>query len=125
VNRNARAVFLAAITLLVGCSEKGSQALDLDGESSDELGAAALPSARRLSIRYYLGRTETRCEVYTQTGDQVTVVEETPCPANLTPGERIRIAGRSCTRESPSREEPVVCPDPLTNYEKDHRAGIR
>jgi len=53
-------------------------------------------------------------------GDQVSAPQPTPCPPDLLPGERIRIAGLTCLREgsSPERREPVVCPDPLTNQEK-------
>ena len=49
----------------------------------------------------------------------------TPCPLDLQVGERIRIAGKTCLRESgdPARVLPVVCPDPLTNLEKRDLAG--
>jgi hypothetical protein len=88
--------------------------------ASGEVSAAPLPSARRPSRRYYLGRTEGRCEVYSVDGDATSPRTGTPCPPDLENGERIRIAGKTCTRESPSgaaREQPVVCPDPLTLLE--------
>jgi len=42
-------------------------------------------------------------------------------------GERIRLAGRTCTRDTddPERRVPVVCPDPLTNLERRDQAGKR
>jgi hypothetical protein len=53
-------------------------------------------------------------------GEQATASEAFPCPGDLLPGERIRIAGKTCMRETsdPERREPVVCPDALTNLEK-------
>ncbi len=50
----------------------------------------------------------------------------TPCPEFLRVGERIRIAGKTCfveNRAEPEREKPVVCPDPLTRFEKEVRAA--
>jgi hypothetical protein len=84
---------------------------------------ASAPRARRPTRRFYLGRTEARCEVYFVDGDVFSVPESTPCPLDLLPGERMRIAGRTCMRESSdqAREIPVVCPDALTNREKIER----
>lgn len=75
---------------------------------------------RRPTRRYFFARTESRCEVYSVDGEQTTASESFPCLGDLIPGERIRIAGKTCMRESsdPERREPVVCPDPLTNLEK-------
>jgi hypothetical protein len=51
----------------------------------------------------------------------------TPCPPDLHVGERIRIVGMTCTREAdaPERDQPVVCPDPLTNLERRDRGERR
>jgi hypothetical protein len=78
------------------------------------------PPPRRPTRRYYFARTANRCEVYSIDGEQVTAPESFPCVADLNPGESLRIAGKTCVRESPDpdRREPVVCPDPLTNFEK-------
>lgn len=51
-----------------------------------------------------------------------------PCPDYMLIGERIRIVGMTCSLENkaqPEREKPVVCPDPLTRFEKDERAEGR
>ncbi len=61
---------------------------------------ATAAKARRPTRRFYLGRTEARCEVYFVDGDVFSVPESTPCPLDLLPGERMRIAGRTCMRES-------------------------
>ena len=82
--------------------------------------SAPRPPPRRPTRRYYFARTANRCEVYSIDGEQVTAPESFPCVADLNPGESLRIAGKTCMRESPDpdRREPVVCPDPLTNFEK-------
>ena len=82
--------------------------------------AAPVVPPRRPTRRYYFARTESRCEVYSVDGEQATASESFPCPDALIPGERIRIAGKTCMRETsdPERREPVVCPDALTNLEK-------
>ncbi len=91
-----------------------------DGEASAEPVPTADPPLRRPTRRYFFGRTEASCEVYSVDGEATTPPEVFPCPGDLNVGERLRIAGKTCTRESPEpdRREPVVCPDPLTNLEK-------
>ena len=52
----------------------------------------------------------------------------TPCPEFLQVGERIRIAGKTCfldNKAQPERERPVVCPDPLTHFEKQVRGEVK
>lgn len=82
--------------------------------------AAPVTPPRRPTRRYYFARTESRCEVYSVDGEQASASETFPCPGDLLPGERMRISGKTCMRESSDieRREPVVCPDPLTNLEK-------
>ena len=82
--------------------------------------ADAVASARRPVRRYYLARTAKRCEIYRVDEEGISPPLVTPCPLELQIGERIRIAGKTCLRESSEAErvEPVVCPDPLTNKEK-------
>lgn len=117
---------LAAILLaLAGCHDRGA-APSAGAPSASEAPPAA-PSARRPTRRYYLGRTENRCEVFSVDHDEMSPPDPTPCPPDLLPGERIRIAGKTCIREGsdPDRREPVVCPDPLTNREKRDIAAAR
>jgi hypothetical protein len=79
---------------------------------------------RRPIRRYYLAHTDERCEVYSVEGDAISSPTPTPCPGDLLVGERIRIAGKTCIREGTrdvERQVPVVCPDPLTNRERDDR----
>jgi len=68
-----------------------------------------------------MARRGDKCEVYSVEGDHVSPTLTAPCPADLNNGERIRIVGKTCVREGTGdreREQPVVCPDPLTNAEK-------
>jgi hypothetical protein len=85
----------------------------------------SIPSARRPVRRYYLERTGARCEVYSEDPGGESRRVETPCPLDLQVGEKIRIVGKTCARETrdPARALPVVCPDPLTNREKRDLAG--
>lgn len=76
-------------------------------------------TARRPTLRHILERTEERCEVYSMDGDKVSPSERTPCPQDLDVGERIRVAGKTCFRESRTgKQTPVVCPGPLLLRER-------
>lgn len=76
--------------------------------------SASSSSARRPSIRFYLERTEERCELYSLDGDRVSPTERVPCPMELDIGERVRVAGKTCFHEGKGgRERPTVCPVPL------------
>jgi hypothetical protein len=87
----------------------------------------ALPSARRPARRYFLVRTAERCEIYSVDPTGTTPAAPTPCPDSIKVGERIRITGMTCLRESddPERVQPVVCPDPLTSLERRDRGERR
>ena len=113
--------WLACLALaLAGCKDRSAPA-PVPGPSAS---ATPIPdpaaSARRPARRYYLAHTAARCEVYAVDPDSVSPSLVTPCPADLQIGERIRIAGKTCIREGggADRVEPVVCPDPLTGFEK-------
>ncbi len=116
------AAIVAALALAAASGGCGAQ-------KSADIGAAASASAapavaaRRPTRRYYLARTADRSEVYSVDGGDFSEPQKTPCPQDIEPGERFRITGRTCIRESTeaTREVPVVCPDPLTNLEKHDR----
>jgi hypothetical protein len=112
----AVAIVVAASALSGGCGAKKSADVGVASSAS----AAPPVAARRPTRRYYLARTADRCEVYSVDGGDFSEPQKTPCPQEIEPGERFRITGRTCIREStdPLREVPVVCPDPLTNLEK-------
>ena len=108
-----------ALLALTDCRDRAAPApVDVASASAPE--PASMPSARRPARRYYLERTAARCEIYRIDDDGMSPPTPTPCPGELLVGERLRIAGKTCTRESGDAERilPVVCPDPLTNKEK-------
>ena len=113
-----------AAALLLACGDPGGP----PGAASLASPLPPAPSARRPTRRYYLARTTTRCEIYAEDGDERTEPDMTPCPQYLLVGERIRIAGKTCfldNKAQPDREKPVVCPDPLTRFEKQERGELK
>ena len=129
----ARGRLLGALVVgVIGAGCGGTTSVTTDAGAPDPVVATASAAAsaeppradvppRRPTRRYYFDHpTEDRCEVYSVDGATTTPPEAFPCLSDLNVGERVRIAGKTCTRESPERErrEPVVCPDPLTNFEK-------
>jgi len=121
-------LFGALITgaLVAGCDGTTTVTTDAgalvpaDAAAADASWRTADAPPRRPTRRYFFDRTETQCEVYSVDDAKKTTPEAFPCPTDLNVGERLRIVGKTCTRESPEseRREPVVCPDPLTNFEK-------
>ena len=110
------------------------------GEGAEATAGGAQPAVRAVAVasgerpprrptrRYYLARSRERCVIYSVDGDAISTSTEVPCPQDLARGERLRIAGKTCTRESPAdpaREVPVVCPDSLTALENNDIAAAR
>jgi hypothetical protein len=117
-----------ALCLLAACADAGPPPAPSSAPSSSYTPPPdPAKAARRPTRRFYLGRTDARCEVYAADPDGTTPATSTPCPPDLAPGERIRIAGKVCMRESddPSRRQPVVCPDPLTDFEQRVRPSAK
>ena len=112
---------LIGVTLSIGCGhEPPSSAASTTAAFDPE----PIPSARRPTKRYFLSRTSERCEIFFEDGEERSEPQLTPCPEYMLIGERIRIAGRACflvNRAQPEREKPVICPDPLTRFEKHDR----
>ena len=116
---------LLPLALLVACKDDSPTLTAAPGAAIPPE-PTAMPSARRPARRYYLTRTPARCEITRVDEAGTSTPVPTPCPGDLQLGERLRIAGKTCTRESADLErvEPVVCPDPLTNQEK-HDLGLK
>lgn len=121
MKRFAVACALAALDAL-GCRGGGDAGSTTDAAPPPEIsGPVGTSPPRRPTRRWYMGRTGDRCDVYWVDGEAISPPTQAPCPADLLPGERMRIAGKTCIRESagdPTRDQPIVCPDPLTNAEK-------
>ncbi len=115
------ALLLTAAPLLCGCPADG------EGERAarpEEPGAEPSwnPEVKRPPWQFLLEKTGERCVVLrVDEGERITRIEETACPVDMEVGERLRLAGSVCLREggSQARAMPVVCPDPLTNAEKE------
>ncbi len=116
-----RAAAMVGLALTTACGESGpSQAVPQAPEPTVE--PAWHPVVRRPGWRFVFERTGERCVVLRiDDKELVTRGEEAACPVDLQVGERIRLAGMACIREGPDRARtlPVVCPDPLTNAERE------
>jgi hypothetical protein len=69
---------------------------------------------------FVLERAGDRCQIFARTGEERALGEAAICPRDLGDGERIRLAGRTCFRESaePTRAVPVRCPPELADRER-------
>jgi hypothetical protein len=123
--RASIASLLVALALLGGCKDRGPA--PAPAASVTTIDPDPVASARRPTRRYFLARTAQGCEIYYLDASGASPPIPTPCPLELQVGERIRVAGKTCVRESndPERVEPTVCPDPLTNFEINDRGAKR
>src|SRR5262249_32888099 len=122
-SRGADMRLLPAVALLIAlaaCKDHGAPAPAPSATATAAADPDPAATARRPARRYYLARTASRREIYRVDEAGLSAPFIAPCPQDLQIGERIRIAGKTCVRESSEAErvEPVVCPDPLTNREK-------
>ena len=124
--RAARGLALSLL-LAAGCDDGRDGPATFGAQAGPGAGAASAPASsagaapRRPGRRYYFERTPEGCEVYAEEDDARSPAEEARCPADLGLGERIRLTGKACMRESQAdagREVPVLCPDPLRELEK-------
>jgi hypothetical protein len=108
--------------MLCGC-ECGSSSLPAP-KPFDSFMPGPSTSARRPSRTYYLGNTADGCFVYWVDGKRSSTKKSVRCPRELEPGERMRLAGRTCMREGPSPERnlPVRCDKHILYVERDDRA---
>lgn len=82
--------------------------------------ASAFASARRPARTVYAESVGSRCDVYWLSGETESERKEIRCPRELKAGERLRLTGRTCHRESvdPQRRGPVRC-SPYMLYVED------
>lgn len=114
-------VVVALLIAAAACGDGGGEHVVPQG-SEPTAEPAWNPEVRRPVWRFVFERTGERCVVRRIDGNErVTDGEEAACPVDMRVGERIRLAGSVCLRESDeaARARPVVCPDPLTNAEKE------
>lgn len=117
MNRSVAALGLALV--LAGCEqERLPPPLPA---SAEPLSPSAISSTRPRTRDYYAANEHETCVVYWQEGDERSVPKSIPCPRELEPGERMRLAGRTCMREAVAEERsvPVRCPKQLLYVERD------
>jgi hypothetical protein len=122
----ARLLLAALLCATAACRGAPSEGGAEIGPGADDAGRAVGPAPRRPTRRYHLGRTRERCEVYSVDGDAISAPTQVTCPVDLQMGERIRLSGKACVRESPSdpeRDVPVVCPGALIAAEQKDTAA--
>ncbi len=127
----ARPAFLASVAALAAACGRGEadvrgpDASSTATEATTAAGPEVAPARRRPTRRYWMARSGDRCEVGFTDGARSSTPIEAPCPSQLASGERIRLAGKACVRESaadPAREVPVLCPDHVLMLERSERA---
>lgn len=113
---------LAVCALHASCRSQKSEVTRQVSASGGDI-PSALRVARRPEVEFYLQKVGDRCEVYDEVLGVKGVGKDAACPAEMLLGERLQIVGMVCMLQSaePSRRLPTVCPDSLTNFERDYR----
>ncbi len=85
----------------------------------------AFDEVKRPARTVYAGNDGGRCEVFWERGERRSVGATIRCPRELEPGERLRLAGSGCIRESPKPERavPVRCVKPMLYVRDAERSG--
>ena len=124
-----RSIVAGCVLFLASCDAPSSQPVLVSSQPIEEPDLSRLGPIRTPAFGYRMIRTGERCEVVIEKAERE--IERLPkkfaCPKDLLLGESIRITGMTCLREGgvAERKLPVVCPDYLTNAERDHRAVKR
>ena len=86
---------------------------------------SAFGSARRPDKTVYAESGGSRCVVYWTSATEESEREEILCPRELKAGERLRLTGRTCHRESPdpARQGPARCSPYMLYVDRALRAG--
>jgi hypothetical protein len=115
----ARALAAVALASVVLACE--SEAPDPARREPAPTVASAVFSARRPARTFFIANDNGACVLYFSEGDKQSKEQWTRCPRDIAPGERMRLAGRTCLRESdrPERRAPVRCPKSLVVAERE------
>lgn len=100
----------AIVALLVGCDEQQPGTGRPPAGTIDDTDVA-FEDVKRPDRTYYAANDGGQCEVYWQHGDLRSVGATIRCPREIDPGEKLRLAGSGCIRESPRPERavPIRC----------------
>jgi hypothetical protein len=113
---------IAAIASIVACRDPQPADERTEGPPIEH----ALPTPRRPSARFTFERDASGCFVVGREGERVVhrSSDPRPCPRELAPGDRIRLAGRVCFVASEGRPEALtVCPGELVEVADAHAAA--
>lgn len=117
-------LLLSVMSLVCACRDEaqGPESREAPPPGPSLSGPLNLPAERYVMTRY-----GERCTIEILRNGEVdeTLPTDYACPKELELGERIRLTGMTCMRESADGSElslPVVCPNPLTNAERDLRS---
>ncbi|MBM4360418.1 MAG: hypothetical protein FJ096_20110 [Deltaproteobacteria bacterium] len=105
--------------LLGGC--EGAVRDDLTPRGSSEAEDFAPVASATASPTFVLERAGDDCRIFRRVGEDRALGVAAICPRYLGDGERIRLVGRACFRESedPARAVPVRCPAELVGRATD------
>lgn len=104
------ALLLASSLTVTGCDDQSAAHRPPPPTDSAEP-EVAFDSVDRPTRTYWADNDEGRCAIYWEqpeaTSRRMTIV----CPREIEPGEKMRLAGQSCLRQSPKpeRQTPVRC----------------
>ncbi len=98
-----------------GCERTSADSAARDGAERTSVAGDALPAPLRPARLLILERTAVGCAVAALEGESREELARLPCPRDLELGERVRLAGAICMRDSPvdTRKVPVRCPGAL------------
>jgi len=107
--RQAGLAFLV-VALCCGCGKSESDTTEL--RTGATLPSASALQAQRPKRTYFASNENNRCSIYWVNGTTRSKRRMIRCPRSLLPGERLRLAGRTCFREKTTakRRVPVLCP---------------
>lgn len=127
-----RAPLALGLVVVAACGRGEPAARDGAPEPSAaataDAGPDVAPAVRRPTRRYLMTRDGDRCLIGFDDGPVASPRTDVPCPGQLASGERIRMTGKACLRESPAdpaRDMPVLCPDHLLVLERVEREKAR
>jgi hypothetical protein len=108
--RRAIALTVAVAISWLGCEEEPPpRRLPKSADPpAPTLSATTVPRERT----YYVANLGESCVVFWEEGLRTSKRAEVPCPREIEAGERLRLVGRTCMRESndPKRSVPARCP---------------
>jgi hypothetical protein len=113
---------LLALLLLGGCRGDAPEPAPL-AASAQALSSGAVHDVAPAVHQSFIEYGDKQCRNYLVRDGREQAHTAVRCPRELKPGERLRLAGSTCMRESddPVRRMPVRCPSVLLTFDADER----